>query len=135
MPIEYVTTKSQYICSGSVRSTWYKLEPKRYKAPPQGALGKLGKDVSAKDGSANFNRSPKANRNFLYSGNSFQLAKGKSIKFGGAVGFHGVSMGAKTGYDTNHKQKIIAGGKSGKHWIWGKNGTLSSGKAGVFYSK
>ncbi|MEU4047007.1 hypothetical protein ACK389_30370 [Streptomyces antibioticus] len=135
VPIEYVTTKSQYICSGSVRSTWYKLEPKRYKAPPQGALGKLGKDVSAKDGSANFNRSPKANRNFLYSGNSFQLAKGKSIKFGGAVGFHGVSMGAKTGYDTNHKQKIIAGGKSGKHWIWGKNGTLSSGKAGVFYSK
>lgn len=135
VPIEYVKTRSQYICSGSVRSTWYKIEPKRYKAPAQGALGKIGKDVSGKDGSANFNRSPKANRNFLYAGNSFQLAKGKSVKFGGAVSFYGVSMGAKTGYDTNHKQKIIAGGKSGKHWIWGKNGTLSSGKAGVFYSK
>ncbi|MER6345110.1 hypothetical protein ACWC10_05950 [Streptomyces sp. NPDC001595] len=135
VPIEYVKIKNQYICSGSVRSTWYKIEPKRYKAPAGGALGKVGKDVSGKDGSANFNRSKKAYRNYLEPGANAQLARGKSVKFGGAVSFYGVSMGAKTGYDTNHKQKITAGDKSGKHWVWGKNGSISSGKAGVFYSK
>ncbi|MFE6520884.1 hypothetical protein [Streptomyces sp. NPDC057794] len=135
VPIEYVKIKNQYICSGSVRSTWYKIEAKRYKAPAGGALGKVGKDVSGKDGSANFNRSKKAHRNYVERGGNAQLSRGKSIKFGGAVSFYGVSMGAKTGYDSNHKQKITAGNKSGKHWVWGKNGSISSGKAGVFYSK
>ncbi|MFH9887440.1 hypothetical protein ACH4OQ_02450 [Streptomyces luteogriseus] len=135
VPIEYVKIKNQYICSGSVRSTWYKIEPKRYKAPGGGALGKVGKDVSGRDGSANFNRSKKAYRNYLEPGGNAQLSRGKSVKFGGAVSFYGVSMGAKTGYDSNHKQKITAGNKSGKHWVWGKNGSVSSGKAGVFYSK
>ncbi|WP_130330195.1 hypothetical protein [Streptomyces sp. BK022] len=135
IPIEYVKTKSQYMCGGNVRSTWYKIEPKRYKAPSGGALGKLGKDVSGKDGSANFNKSPKANRNYVGSGQTFSLAKGKSVKFAAAVSVYGVSLGGKTGYDTNHRQRITAGNKSGKHWIWGKNGSVSSGKAGVFYSK
>lgn len=135
VPIEYVKIQNKYICSGTVRSTWYKIEPKRYKAPAGGALGKVGKDVSGKDGSTNFNRSNKAYRNYLDPGSHAQLSKGKSVKFGGAVTFYGVSMGAKTGYDTNHKQKITAGNKPGKHWVWGKNGSISSGKAGVFYSK
>jgi hypothetical protein len=135
VPIEYVKIKNQRICSGTVRSTWYKIEPKRYKAPAGGALGKVGKDVSGKDGSANFNRSNKAYRNYLEPGAHAQLSRGKSVKFGGAVSFYGVSMGAKTGYDSNHKQKITAGSKPGKHWVWGKNGSISSGKAGVFYSK
>ncbi|MFS0693129.1 hypothetical protein [Streptomyces nitrosporeus] len=135
VPIEYVKTKNQQICSGTVRSTWYKIEPKRYKAPAGGALGKIGKDVSGKDGSANFSHSNKAYRNYLNPGDNAQLSKGKSVKFGGSVSFYGVSMGAKTGYDSNHKQKITAGKKAGKHWVWGKNGSISGGKAGVFYSK
>ncbi|GHD36388.1 hypothetical protein [Streptomyces galbus] len=135
VPIEYVKVKNQHICSGSVRSTWYKIEAKRYKAPAGGALGKVGKDVSGMDGSANFTRSKKEFRNYVEPGGNAQLSKGKSIKFGGAVSFYGVSMGAKTGYDSNHKQKITAGNRPGKHWVWGKNGTISSGRAGVFYSK
>jgi hypothetical protein len=112
-PIEYVKIKNQYICSASIRSTWYKIEPKRYEAPSGGALGKVGKDVSGRDGSANFNRSKNAYRNYLEPGNA-QLSRGKGVKFGGAVSFCGVSMGAKTGYDSNHKQKITAGNESGK---------------------
>ncbi|MFE9767167.1 hypothetical protein ACFYPC_22030 [Streptomyces sp. NPDC005808] len=135
VPIEYIKYKKQRICSGTVRATWYTIEANRYKAPAGGALGKVGKDVSGKDGSAGFNRSPKSNRNYVTSGNSFQLSKGKSVKFGSAVSAFGVALGAKTGYDTNHKQRIVAGDKPGKHWIWGKNGSVSSGKAGVFYSK
>ncbi|MER7692809.1 hypothetical protein [Streptomyces sp. NPDC097610] len=39
------------------------------------------------------------------------------------------------GCDSNHRQRITFGNQPGKHWIWGKNGSLSSGHAGVFYSK
>jgi hypothetical protein len=75
----------------------------------------VGKDVSGSDGSANFNRSNKAYRHYLQPGRHAQLSRGKSVKFGGAVSWYGVSLGAKTGYDSNHKQKITAGGKPGKH--------------------
>lgn len=95
----------------------------------------MGKDVFGRDGSANFNRSRKAYRNYVERGGNAQPSRGKSIKFGGAVSFYGVSMGAKTGYDSNHKQEITVGNKSGKHWVWGKNGSISGGKAGVFYSR
>ncbi|MCZ0987881.1 hypothetical protein [Streptomyces diastatochromogenes] len=135
VPVEYIKYKHQHICSGTVRSTWYTIEASRYKAPAGGAVGAVGKDVSSKDGSANFDRSPKANRNYVNPGNTLQLSHGKSVKFGNAVSAFGVSLGAKTGYDSNHKQKIVAGDRSGKHWIWGKNGSISSGHAGVFYSK
>ncbi|ROP47388.1 hypothetical protein EDD94_7074 [Streptomyces sp. PanSC9] len=135
VPIEYVKIKSQYICFGGVRSTWYTIEPKRYKAPTGGALGKVGKDVSGKDGSSAFKRSKKAYRNYLNPGDVAQQSRGKSVKFGGAVSFYGVSMGAKTGYDSNHKQRLVAGTKSGKHWVWGRNGQVGTSGAGVFYSK
>ncbi|MFD5013775.1 hypothetical protein [Streptomyces chartreusis] len=46
----------------------------------------------------------------------------------------GVALGVTTGYDKNHKQKILAGIRtSAAHLIWGKNGPVSS-KPGVFYS-
>ncbi|MGW1862442.1 hypothetical protein [Streptomyces collinus] len=88
IPIEYTKIKSQYICFGGVRSTWYTIEPKRYKAPTGGALGKVGKDVSSKDGSAAFKRSKKAYRNYLNPGDAAQQNRGKSVKFGGAVSFY-----------------------------------------------
>jgi hypothetical protein len=135
VPIEYTKYKKQYMCQGVVRSTLYMIEAKRYKAPAGGAMGKVGKDVSGKDGTANFNKSPQKNRNYLVAGNTMQLSKGRSIKFGSAVAAFGVSLGSKTGYDSNHRQRITALNKPGKHWIWGKNGPVSSGKAGVFYSK
>jgi hypothetical protein len=46
-----------------------------------------------------------------------------------------MSLASKTGYDTNHKPKLQSGDQPGKHGGGGKNGRISSGKAGVFYSK
>ncbi|MFF8027419.1 hypothetical protein ACFZDJ_41240 [Streptomyces sp. NPDC007896] len=120
----------------TVRSTWYKIEASRYHIPAGGAVGKVGKDVSSKDGSENFKKSPSANRAYLQGGGStLSLAHGSSVKFGGAVRAFGISLGAKTGYDSSHRQRSTFGNQPGKHWIWGKNGSLSSGHAGVFYSR
>ncbi|MFD6294331.1 hypothetical protein ACFWFU_05940 [Streptomyces sp. NPDC060235] len=135
VPILYKKWKKQHWCSGSLRTTYYKIEASKYHVPGGGAVGKVGKDVSSKDGSENFRKSPQSRRAYVPKGNTLQLSHGNSVKFGGAVSAFGISLGAKTGYDSNHKQKIKAGNKSGKHWIWGKNGSISSGKAGVFYSK
>ncbi|WP_329536868.1 hypothetical protein OG568_50605 (plasmid) [Streptomyces sp. NBC_01450] len=136
VPILYKKWKYQHWCSGSVRATWYKIEASGYHIPADGAAGKFGKDVSSKDGSANFNKAPKANRTYLEGGGgTLSLAHGSSVKFGGAVSAFGISLGAKTGYDSNHRQRITFGNQPGKHRIWGKNGSLSSGHAGVFYSK
>jgi hypothetical protein len=136
VPILYKKWKYQHWCSGSVRGTWYKIEASGYHIPADGAAGRFGKDVSSKDGSANFNKAPKANRTYLEGGGgTLSLAHGSSVKFGGAVSAFGISLGAKTGYDSNHRQRITFGNQPGKHWIWGKNGSLSSGHAGVFYSK
>ncbi|MET7981708.1 MULTISPECIES: hypothetical protein [unclassified Streptomyces] len=136
VPILYKKWKYQHWCSGSVRSTWYKIEASKYNIPASGAAGKFGKDVSSKDGSANFNKSPKGNRTYLEGGGgTLSLGHGSSVKFAGAVSAFGISLGAKTGYDSNHRQRITFGNQPGKHWVWGKNGSLSSGHAGVFYSK
>ncbi|MET7889964.1 hypothetical protein [Streptomyces mirabilis] len=136
VPILYKKWKYQHWCSGSVRATWYKIEASGYHIPADGAAGKVGKDVSSKDGTANFNKAPKANRTYLEGGGgTLSLAHGSSVKFGGAVSAFGISLGAKTGYDSNHRQRITFGNQPGKHWVWGKNGSLSSGHAGVFYSK
>ncbi|MFD9658266.1 hypothetical protein [Streptomyces mirabilis] len=109
VPILYTKWKKQHWCSGTVRSTWYKIEASGYHIPANGAAGKCGSTLS--------------------------LSHGSSVKFGGAVSAFGISLGAKTGYDSNHRQRITFGNQPGKHWIWGKNGSLSSGHAGVFYSK
>ncbi|MFD6294716.1 hypothetical protein ACFWFU_07910 [Streptomyces sp. NPDC060235] len=136
VPILYKKWKRQNVCGGVARSTWYTIEASKYHVPAGGALGKAGKDVSSKDGATNFSKSPKANRSYLMgTGQSIALGHGKSVKFNGAVSAFGISLGAKTGYDSNHKQKLTIGSKSGKHWVWGKNGSISSGHAGVFYSK
>ncbi|MCT9113899.1 hypothetical protein ACFWD7_49670 [Streptomyces mirabilis] len=136
VPILYTKWKKQHWCSGTVRSTWYKIEASKYHIPAGGAVGKVGKDVSSKDGSENFKKSPSANRAYLQGGGStLSLSHGSSVKFGGAVSAFGISLGAKTGYDSNHRQRITSGNQTGKHWVWGKNGSISSGKAGVFYSK
>ncbi|WP_217576480.1 hypothetical protein [Streptomyces sp. GbtcB7] len=136
VPNLYTKWKKQHWCSGTVRSTRYKIEASRYHIPAGGAVGKVGKDVSSKDGSANVNKAPKANRTYLEGGGgTLSLAHGSSVKFGGAVSAFGISLGAKTGYDSSHRQRITFGNQPGKHWIWGKNGSISSGKAGVFYSK
>ncbi|MFE7889636.1 hypothetical protein [Streptomyces sp. NPDC057412] len=134
VPIEYIKYKHQRICSGTVRSTWYTIEAGRYKIPSGGSVGKVGKNVASKDGSRNYAKSPKANRAKVERGTYFQLTRKKSAKFGNAVNFMGVGLGVTTGYDNNHKQKIVAGTRTGHHHlIWGKNGPVSS-KPGVFYS-
>ncbi|MEU6688385.1 hypothetical protein [Streptomyces sp. NPDC046832] len=134
VPIEYIKYKHQRICFGGVRSTWYTIEASRYKVPSGGSVGKIGKNVSSKDGYRGYNRAPKSHRARVEPGTYFQLSRKKSSKFGNAVNFMGVALGVTTGYDTNHKQKITAGNRtSDKHLIWGKNGPVSS-KPGVFYS-
>ncbi|GAA2768728.1 hypothetical protein GCM10010103_77710 [Streptomyces paradoxus] len=134
VPIEYIKYKHQRICFGGVRSTWYTIEAGRYKVPSGGSVGKIGKNVSSKDGYRGYYRSPKSHRARVEPGTYFQLSREKSSKFGNAVNFMGVALGVTTGYDTNHKQKITAGNRtSDKHLIWGKNGPVSS-KPGVFYS-
>ncbi|MFE2971897.1 hypothetical protein ACFXKC_51725 [Streptomyces sp. NPDC059340] len=136
VPILYKKWKYQHWCSDSVRATWYKIEASGYHIPADGAAGKFGKDVSSKDGSANFNKAPKANRTYLEGGGGpLSLAHGSSVRFGGAVSASGISLGAKTGYDSNHRQRITVGNQPGNHWIWGKNGSLISGHASVFHSK
>ncbi|MFB6932144.1 hypothetical protein [Streptomyces chartreusis] len=134
VPIEYIKYKHQRICSGTVRATWYTIEAGRYKVPSGGSVGKIGKDVSSKDGLTPYRNSPRSHRAKVEPGTYFQLSRKKSSKFGNAVNFMGVALGVTTGYDKNHKQKILAGNRtSAAHLIWGKNGPVSS-KPGVFYS-
>ncbi|MFF4053464.1 hypothetical protein ACFYZ5_43345 [Streptomyces chartreusis] len=134
VPVEYIKYKHQRICSGTVRATWYTIEAGRYKVPSGGSVGKIGKNVSSKDGLTPYRNSPKRNRAKVERGTYFQLASKKSAKFGNAVNFMGVALGVTTGYDKNHKQKIAAGTRTNaSHQIWGKNGPVSD-KPGVFYS-
>ncbi|MFF4542466.1 hypothetical protein [Streptomyces aureus] len=135
VPVLYKKYKQQSVCGGVARSTWYTLEASKYYVPGGWAIGKVGKDVSSKDGSSAFSKSNPSYRAYLQPNNFISLSSGKSVKFGGAVSAFGISLGSKTGYDTNHRQRLQAGNQSGKHWVWGKNGKVSSGKAGVFYSK
>ncbi|MFI6464614.1 hypothetical protein [Streptomyces sp. NPDC050528] len=136
VPILYKKWQKKHWCSGTVRSAWQKIEASKYSVPPNGAVGKIGNDVSGKDGSENFKKAPASRRAYLQpGGNTLQLSHGQSVKFGAAVKAFNIELGAKTSYDSNHRQRITSGNKAGKHWIWGRNGSISSGKAGVFYSK
>ncbi|MFF8953286.1 hypothetical protein ACF09I_31435 [Streptomyces sp. NPDC014940] len=134
VPIEYNKYKKQTICSMGVKNTWYTIEPGRYKVPSGGSVGKIGKDVSYKDGSRNYGRAPKSYHAKVDNGTYFQLTRKKSTKFGTAVTFMGVGLGVTTSYDSDHKQKITAGTRrNATHLIWGKNGPVHD-TPGVFYS-
>ncbi|MGW5329390.1 hypothetical protein [Streptomyces sp. NPDC004014] len=99
-----------------------------------GSVGKIGKDVSYKDGSRNYGRAPKSYHAKVDNGTYFQLTRKKSTKFGTAVTFMGVGLGVTTSYDSDHKQKITAGTRrNATHLIWGKNGPVHD-TPGVFYS-
>ncbi|WP_223772502.1 hypothetical protein [Streptomyces sp. 135] len=133
VPIKYTKYKETWKCGGNNTFTRYVIVPGKYKIPSGGAAGKFGKDVRHKDGSAYYN-SKKSHRAYVARGSYFQLSKNRSIKWSGAVSAYGVSLGGSTAYDREHRQRITAGDKkSYKHYIWGKNGSLS-GKPGVFYS-
>ncbi|MFJ6666521.1 hypothetical protein [Streptomyces sp. NPDC091383] len=134
VPIEYSKYKKQTICSMGVKNTWYTIEPGRYKVPSGGSVGRIGKDVSSKDGSRNYGKAPKSYRAKVDNGTYFQLSRKKSTKFGAAVSFMGVGLGVTTNYDSDHKQKITAGTRrNATHLIWGKNGPVHD-TPGVFYS-
>ncbi|MFE3632786.1 hypothetical protein [Streptomyces sp. NPDC059168] len=75
VPIEYRKYKKQYICSMGVKSTWYTVEPKRYRLPAGQAVGKIGKDVSAKDGSRNYSHAPNRNTGTIQRGTFFELTR------------------------------------------------------------
>ncbi|WP_371621491.1 hypothetical protein OG245_00175 [Streptomyces sp. NBC_01116] len=135
VPIEYKKYKETWKCNyGKDTYIRYRIQGGKYKVPSGGAVGKYGKDVSNKDGSGGYYKSPHSHRAWVARGSNFQLGKNRSIKWSGAVSAFGVKLGASTQYDTDHKQRITAGTKSNaRHDIWGKNDRVS-GKPGVFYS-
>lgn len=107
VPIEYKkykeTWKRNYGKDTYIR---YRIQGGKYKVPSGGAVGKYGKDVSNKDGSGGYYKSPHSHRAWVARGSNFQLGKNRSIKWSGAVSAFGVKLGASTQYDTDHKQRI-----------------------------
>ncbi|MGV9688730.1 hypothetical protein ACWDUX_06410 [Streptomyces sp. NPDC003444] len=134
VPIEYSKYKFTYYCGGIAKNSYQKIIAERYKVPAGGAVGKMGADVRYKDGYNAYVDSPKNNRAYVEPGSYFQLSRGKSAKWGGAVSVFGVSLGASTTYDRDHKQRITAGKKTNyRHIIWGRSGPVS-GSPGLFFS-
>ncbi|MFJ8770482.1 hypothetical protein [Streptomyces clavifer] len=134
VPLEYVKYQETWKCGGNNTFIRYKIVAMRYKVPSGGATGAYGKDMRYKDGYAAFSKSPKSHRAYVTAGSYFQLSKGRSYKYGGAVSVYGASMGASSQYDSEHRQRITAGTKADfRHDIWGRNSSVS-GKPGVFYS-
>ncbi|MFI8770336.1 hypothetical protein ACIGN6_36250 [Streptomyces sp. NPDC053792] len=133
IPIQYTKYKYTYYCGGIARSSYQKIIAGRYSVPAGGAVGKMGADVRYKDGYSKFNASPKSHRAYVEPGSYFQLSRGKSVKWNGAASVFGVSLGAATTYDRDHKQRITAGRKAGRHDIWGQNDRVS-GNPGLFFS-
>ncbi|MCC9706719.1 hypothetical protein E4N62_16440 [Streptomyces sp. MNU76] len=133
VPIEYKKHKQNFRCDGRVW-TQYKIIAGRYKIPTNGPVGKFGKNVAHKDGGINFHKSPRSHRTWVPRGSGFSISTNRSSKISGAVSAFGVTLGASTRYDKDHKQRIIAGNKTlARHEIWGKNGPVDA-KPGVFYS-
>ncbi|MEU1439697.1 hypothetical protein ABZ438_37415 [Streptomyces sp. NPDC005786] len=133
IPLKYTKYKYTYYCSGTPRGSWQKIIPGKYSIPAGGAVGKIGADVRYKDGGIAFSKSAKSHRAYIEAGTYFQLSRGKSSKWTGAASAYGITLGASTTYDKDHKQRITAGSKSSRHDIWGKNDSLS-GKPGLMFS-
>ncbi|MEU2432386.1 hypothetical protein ABZ611_23285 [Streptomyces sp. NPDC007861] len=125
--------KKTYYCSGIARSSFRQVVPCRYKVPGGWAVARYGKDVRHLDGWSAYSKSPKANRAYVMPGGHFQISKGKGVKYAAAAGPFGLTIGTSITYDTDHKQKVVAGRQAGQHGIWGKNGPVS-GNPGVLYS-
>ncbi len=133
VPIKYYKYKETWKCGGGNTFIRYVVKPGKYSVPAGGATGKYGADVRSRDGNR-FWDSPKKHRAYVAAGSYFQLSKNRSMKWSGAVSAFGVGLGGSTQYDKEHKQRITAGDrKNFKHYIWGKNDSVS-GKPGVFYS-
>ncbi|MFD5066882.1 hypothetical protein ACFWNC_02875 [Streptomyces sp. NPDC058369] len=134
VPIEYKKIEIKWKCGKNNNMSQYAIRAGKYKVPSGGATGKYGADVRSKDGYKGWNKSPKANRAYVSPGSYFQISKNRSAKWSIAATAYGVSLGASTQYDRDHKQRITAGDyKNAKHYIWGKNGPVSS-KPGILYS-
>ncbi|MFC9736246.1 hypothetical protein ACFWEO_32730 [Streptomyces roseolus] len=134
IPIEYSKYKYTYYCGAVPRSSYQKVIAGRYKIPSGGAVGKMGVDVRYKDGPNAFLASPTRNRAYVEPGSYFQLSKGRSAKWGGAVSVYGLSLGASTTYDREHKQRITAGKRTNsRHDIWGRLGPVWD-NPGIFFS-
>ncbi|WP_455361630.1 hypothetical protein [Streptomyces sp. SYSU K21746] len=133
VPIEYRKQKMTHYCGATPMWSSLKVIAGRYKVPAGGPVALFGRDVKYKDGGANFYASPKANRNWISRGGTFYVARGRSIKFTGAVSVFGLSLSSSTGYDSKHTQKIKAGWGYGQHDIWGHRGPVSP-NPGVVYS-
>ncbi|MGW0669868.1 hypothetical protein [Streptomyces sp. NPDC002746] len=134
VPIEYKKIEVMWKCGKNNKMSQYAIRAGKYKIPAGGATGKYGADVRNKDGYNGWNKAPKANRAYVSPGSYLQISKNRSTKWSIAATVYGVSLGASTQYDKDHKQRITAGGyKNARHYVWGKNGPISS-KPGVFYS-
>ncbi|MFF9392601.1 hypothetical protein [Streptomyces griseoluteus] len=132
VPIRYTKYKKVHYCNGVQRSKWYTIEAGRYDIPGGGSTGKYGKDVRSKDGTK-FYDVPKSRTAVVPKGSYFQLSGGRSITWTGAATVYGLTIGASTSYDRDHKQRITAGNGRYKHYIWGLH-DKPSGNPGIFLS-
>ncbi|MGW5303403.1 hypothetical protein ACWERF_05680 [Streptomyces griseoluteus] len=132
VPIRYTKYKKVHYCNGVQRSKWYTIEAGRYDIPGGGSTGKYGKDVRSKDGTKIYDV-PKSRTAVVPKGSYFQLSGGRSIKWTGAATVYGLTIGASTSYDRDHKQRITAGNGRYKHYIWGLH-DKPSGNPGIFLS-
>ncbi|MCP3822185.1 hypothetical protein NLX86_30075 [Streptomyces sp. A3M-1-3] len=132
VPIEYKMVRVTWICGPGV-AVHYEIIAGKYDASNGRATGLYGKDVRHKDGYSAYIKSPVKNRAYVTAGSYFQISKGRSVKWSAAVTAYGISLGASTQYDREHKQRITAGTQNARHDIWGHKGPVSE-KPGVFYS-
>ncbi|MFG3347851.1 hypothetical protein ACGF1Z_22610 [Streptomyces sp. NPDC048018] len=133
VPINYEKQKITYYCGAIPRSAYYRVIATGYRVPAGGRVGSYGKSVVHLDGPLRFGASNPARRAELVKGGTYSLNVGRSVKWGGAVSVMGLSLSASTQYDREHEQKIAAGNKSGRHWIWGVNAPIGQ-REGTFYS-
>lgn len=133
VPILYEELDKTTYCPGAQAKHKYTILPVKYKVPSGGAVGKYGSDVTSKDGSPGYNKSPKANRAVLPKNAYYTVSAGNSITWSIAAKVFAVTINLDTEYGSTHFQKITAGGGKYEHDIWGAKGPVSD-KPGVLYS-
>ncbi|MGW1768435.1 hypothetical protein ACWCQL_30890 [Streptomyces sp. NPDC002073] len=134
VPFQYVQQKKTYYCGAVARSSWHQILATKFWIPKGGKPGTYGADVRYLDGRVRYGKSNPNYRTVIDPGSTFQLQAGRSTKYSLAVGVFGLTLGAQTQYDADHKQRITMGVKNEEHAIWGLRGRAGNPGSEVFYS-
>jgi hypothetical protein len=133
VPIQYAETESNYLCGGIVKSRTYKILPIGYDVPAGGSIAQIGANVSSSDGASGYAHSNPKYRSVIPPHFSAAITGGNSITYGAGASAFGVAISTSTTYNSNHTEKITAGGSTATHNIWGAHGQFSD-DPGVLYS-